>query len=205
MTPNTPPETTAAELLELADAIHAICDSHSHESGRQKTALDDACTAIRELAALKAQQPSGAQAGLLGRMAKALRMAHAYIQGNGAYEDWQVVDVLTEYDASPLPGDGGAACHNYLSVGDGDIDCARCGERFSSHSDQAIEPPPQQPVAARAVTPEIVMCALRAFEPTRDWSKDGGFPTVGYQFERMRAALEAIAPMLGQPQSPEAK
>ena len=79
MSPNTPPETTAAELLELADAIRAICDSHSHERD-EETALDDACTAIRELAALKAQQPSGAQAGLVERVAEALRMAHAYTQ-----------------------------------------------------------------------------------------------------------------------------
>ena len=72
---------------------------------------------------IKAQQPSGAQAGLVGRMAEALRAgieSHSGPERRKHHDDsvsfceacecdlcFDAKQLLREYDASPLPGDGG--------------------------------------------------------------------------------------------------
>ena len=109
MTPNTTHETTAAELLELARQL-----DNDTQIIRGRSIADRTVVAIRELAALKAQQPSGAQAGLVGRMAEALRVILDVI---GKHVDAAKTShplrgfvqiaraLLAEYDASPLPGE----------------------------------------------------------------------------------------------------
>ena len=94
-------ETTAAELLELREDFARSVDNAA-EIYKSQAAL--ILELRRELAAIKAQQPSGAQAGLVGRMAEALR--EAWVDPDG-YVLWheRAGQLLREYDASPLPGE----------------------------------------------------------------------------------------------------
>ena len=144
------------------------------------------------------------------------------------------------FDASPLPGDGGAIPVAWMRNRDGKIifkwDTAFVESNppyewrtlFIVTRDQAIEPPPQQPVAARVTewyASKVVdddngqtFIATVGHYPVNSaienatHYEDTIYEVLGNTREEcednlhvLMQSLEAIAPMLGQPQSPEAK